>query len=135
MLFSALVACTAVWLMVSPYLGLESGFRAATVVTAGIAALILAPLRITSSTARWSTAALGLALGLLNFGPTAPPGSLANLGTCAVLLIIGGIAPDPVAVPAHAAEEITAKTAAPASASVPGVRLPAGRRALGGAMA
>jgi len=136
MLFSALVACTAVWMMVSPYLGLESGFRAAAVVVAGIAALILAPLRITSSTARWSTAGLGLALGLLNFGPAAPLGSLADLGTCAVLLIIGGIAPEPVAaVPARVAEEITAETMAPARASAPGVRLPTGRRALGGATA
>jgi len=136
MLFSALVACTAVWMMLSPYLGLESGLRAAAVVAAGIAALVLAPLRITSSTARWSTAALGLALGLLNFGPAAPVGSLASLGTCAVLLIIGGIAPEPVAVaPARAAEEITTRTVASASTSRPGVRVPAGRRALGGALA
>ncbi|HEY8925336.1 MAG TPA: hypothetical protein VIU64_13205 [Polyangia bacterium] len=134
MLFSALAACTAVWMMVSPYLGLESGLRATAIVAAGIAALILAPLRMTSPTARWSTAALGLALGLLNFGPTAPLASLANLGTCAVLLIIGGIAPEPVAIPARVAEEVTAKTMAPASAPGPGVRLPAGRR-LGGAMA
>jgi len=136
MLFSALVACTAVWMMVSPYLGLETGFRAVAIVAAGIVALILAPLRITSATARWSTAALGLALGLLNFGPMASLGSLANLGTCAVLLIIGGIAPEPVAsVSAPAVDEITTKVVAPAGASQPAVRLPAGRRAFGGALA
>jgi len=132
MLFSALVACTAIWMMVSPYLGLETGFRAVAIVAAGIVALILAPLRITSSTARWTTAALGLGLGLLNFGPMASLGSLANLGTCAVLLIIGGIAPEPVA---PAVDEITTKVVAPAAVSQPAARLPAGRRAFGGALA
>ena len=135
MLFSALVACTAVWMMVSPYLGLESGFRAAAIVTAGIAALVLAPLRLTSPTARWSTAALGLAVGLLNLGSMASLGSLANLGTCAVLLIIGGIAPEPVAAAhAQADDEITAKVAAPAGSAQLAARYAAGRRALGGAL-
>lgn len=132
MLFSALVSCTAIWLLVTPYLGLETGPRAGVAVAVGIVALILAPLRITSSAARWATAALGLMLGLFNFGPGAPLLSLASLGTCAVLLVIGGIAPQPVAAPApRVAEEITAKVVAPA----PAARATRGPRTLGQALA
>jgi hypothetical protein len=96
MFLPALGALAAMWLLVSPYLGLEVGTRALLAVTIGIATLILAPLGVWFRSARWAMACGGLVLGFVDLAAFASIGSLASLGTCAVLIILGGIAPEPV---------------------------------------
>jgi hypothetical protein len=96
MFFPALGALAAMWLLVSPYLGLEVGTRALLAVTLGMATLILAPLGVWFRPARWAMACVGLVLGFVDLAAFGSIGSLASLGTCAVLIILGGIAPEPV---------------------------------------
>ena len=103
MLFPALGMTTAVWLVSAALLGLETGFRAEFTVTLAVAVMVLAPLSVWYQRAGFAMAALGIALGFANFGLSAPLGALASGAMCAVTLILAGMAPRPIAVPAIAA--------------------------------
>src|SRR5204862_8321703 len=111
--FPSLGALAAMWLLVCPYLGLEVGPRALLAVTIGILTLVLAPPGVRFRSARWAMASLGLVLAFVNFAAYAPMGGLANLGTCAVLIILGGIAPEPVMAGAPDASTSEAPAASP----------------------
>jgi hypothetical protein len=90
---------TAVWLLLAPGLGLQSGPRSAVAVFVGVAALALAPLANWRRAPRALLAALGLALALVNFALPGSAGALADFATCAVALIIAGLAPAPEVLP------------------------------------
>jgi hypothetical protein len=96
MLFPVVGAVTAMWLLASPLVGLETGFRAALAIGVGLAALVLAPLGIWSGWARRSVAVLGMALALVSFADPPSIGALASFAACATALVVAGAAPSPV---------------------------------------
>lgn len=93
----ALGMLTAVWLLLAPFVELETGARLTSAVVVGLASLVLAPLSIWSRRAGPAMAVLGVALSALNFIAPGSVGSMADLATCGVLLAIAGLAPSPVA--------------------------------------
>jgi len=95
MLSPVLGATTAIWLLLAPVLELQSAQRAAIGVAVGLAALILSPLGNWRRAPRAALGALGLGLALVNFVLPGTIGSLADFATCAVALIIAGVAPAP----------------------------------------
>ena len=102
MLFPALGMTTAVYLMMTPLLGLESGLRAVLCVGVGVACAVLAPLSVRYSKAgAWMTA-LGIVLGTANLVVDAPIGAFASLSIAALGLLFGGTALVPVLVATRA---------------------------------
>jgi len=91
----ALAATTAIWLLLAPVLGLQSGPRSTIGVAVGVAALLLAPLGMWTRGARAALGALGLALALVNLVLPGSIGSLADFATCAAALMIAGGLPAP----------------------------------------
>jgi hypothetical protein len=125
MLFPALGMTTAIWLVFAPLLGVETGFRADFTVTAGLLALILAPLGVRYRAAAYAVGALGIVLGFANFVLWAPIGGYASLSSSAVALIIAGMAPVPTVVPAvRATVPATVRTSVAPAAPQPEPRLP-----------
>jgi hypothetical protein len=102
MLFPALSAATATWLLLTPYLGMETGSRAVLAVTVGAAALILSPLSLYSRVAAKTLVLLGALLALVNFVDPQGIGNLVNYATAAVGLVIAGAAPHPRSISAAA---------------------------------
>jgi hypothetical protein len=106
MLFPALGTVTAMWLLFTPLIGLETGFRATVAISFGLAALALAPLSVRFRSAGRGLALLGGLLAAINFielgtgGMNGMNGMMANFASCAVALVIAGMAPMPVVVPA-----------------------------------
>lgn len=98
MLFPVIGAVSAMWLLISPLIELETGVRALLAVSVGAAALVLAPLGIWSRRARSALAALGWIIGLANFVLLPQMGGLANFAVCGVALVVAGMAPQPVTV-------------------------------------
>lgn len=92
----ALGMLTAVWLLLAPFVELETGARLTSAVVVGLASLVLAPLSIWSRRAG-PAMVLGVALSALNFIAPGSVGSMADLATCGVLLAIAGLAPSPAA--------------------------------------
>jgi hypothetical protein len=127
MLFPALGMTTAMWLLVGPLLGVETGLRAALTVGVGFVALVLSPLSLWSRRAGQGLAALGILLGLANFVLFAPIGAYASLASCATALIAAGMAPapSPVREPAAVAEPVPAPVAKRPSSVAASPRLPA----------
>jgi hypothetical protein len=125
MLFPALGMTTAIWLVFAPLLGVETGFRAGFTVTAGLLALILAPLGVRYKAAAYAVGALGIVLGFANFVMWAPIGGYVSLSTCAVTLLIAGMAPVPTVVPVVRATELeTDRTSAAPAAPQTERRIP-----------
>ena len=108
MLFPALGMTTAVWLMIVPLFGLETGYRAGLSVATGILALPLALGSVWSFRAGIGLAVLAMILCLVDFTVSAPIGAIANYATCCAALAIAGMAPRPVSTfaPAAAADEV-----------------------------
>ena len=97
MLTPALSATVGAWLILCPFMGLETGPRAILATLVGWAAVLLSPLGIWRPGARWAVAAMGTALGLFTLAvPPSTLGSLVNWATSAVLLAIAGVMPTPV---------------------------------------
>jgi hypothetical protein len=94
------------WLLFTPLIGLETGFRATVAITFGLAALVLAALSVRFRSAGRGLALLGALLSVINFvhlgtgGLNGMNGMMANFASCAVALVIAGMAPLPVVVPA-----------------------------------
>src|SRR6185369_3203788 len=84
MLFPALGLTAAIWLVVTPLLGIEVGFRADLAVAAGLLAVVLLPVGVWFRKASAAAAAVGIFLGVANFVLDAPIGAYASLATCAV---------------------------------------------------
>ena len=111
MLSPALSATVGAWLILCPYMGLETGPRAVLATAVGWAAVLLSPLGIWRSGARWAVAAMGTALGLFTLAvPPSTLGSLINWATSAVLLAVAGMVPSPVVIPAAASLAAAAPT-------------------------
>jgi hypothetical protein len=101
MLSPALSATVGAWLILCPYMGLETGPRAILATAVGWAAVLLSPLGIWRPGARWAVAAMGTALGLFTLAvPPSTLGSLINWTTSGVLLALAGMIPTPVVVAA-----------------------------------
>jgi hypothetical protein len=96
MLFPAIGLTTAVWLLMAPLLGLETGFRAGLGIAVGVAVAVLLPLGYLDRRANVATAALGIFMGFANFFLPAPTLAYASYATCAVLLIVAGLPAWPV---------------------------------------
>jgi len=129
MLFPALGTVTAMWLLFTPLIGLETGFRATVAVAFGLAALVLAPLSVRFRSAGLGLAVLGAVLSVINFIELGTGGMngmngmmMASFASCAVALVIAGMAPMPVVVPAAELE-----TAPPVGQAIP-APLPADER-------
>ena len=103
MLFPAVGTMTAMWLALSPLMGVDVGFRAGLALAVGIVALVLAPLGLWSPASRKVVVWIGSLLAFTNF---VIPGSglgMANFAACGSILIIAALAPQPVVeVPATA---------------------------------
>jgi hypothetical protein len=125
MLFPALGLSAAMWLIVTPLLGIETGFRADLAVTAGMLAIVLLPIGIWVRKASAAAGAVGIVLGFANFFLDAPIGSYASLATCGVTLLIGAMAPWPVTVKAAVPFARPADVAAIEGAKHPEAELPA----------
>ena len=95
MLSPAFAAVTAVWLMLAPALGLETGARAYLAIASGVVAFVLSPLSVWSGQARAAVASVGLVLALGNFFLPCPIEALANFATCGMARILAGLAPSP----------------------------------------
>ena len=67
MLFPAIGLTTAVWLLMAPLLGLETGARAGMGIAVGLAVAVLLPLGYLDRRANVATAALGIFMGFANF--------------------------------------------------------------------
>ena len=67
MIFPAIGLTTAVWLLMAPLLGLESGVRAGVGIAVGVAVAVLMPLGFLYRRANVATAALGIFMGFANF--------------------------------------------------------------------
>lgn len=96
MLFPAIGLTTAVWLLMAPLLGLETGFRAGLGMAIGLAVAVLLPLGYVNRRANVATAALGIFMGFANFFLPASTLAYASFATCAALLILAGLPPWPV---------------------------------------
>ena len=96
MLFPAIGLTTAVWLLMAPLLGLESGVRAGLGIAVGVAVAVLLPLGFLYRRANVATAALGIFMGFANFFLPGPTLALASFATCSVLLILAGLPAWPV---------------------------------------
>ena len=114
MLFPALGAVTAMWLVLCPFLDLETGYRAVLATWVGGGALVLAPLGIWFRQARWASAALGTLLGVVALFDPPALGGLANFIACGSALVVAGMAPQPVV-------EVTGRTGAVPSAAEDGL--------------
>ena len=120
MLFPAIGLTTAVWLLMAPLLGLETGFRAGLGMAIGLAVAVLLPLGYVNRRANVATAALGIFMGFANFFMPASTLAYASFATCGVLLILAGLPPWPVvdgvrvvvAAPAPAVARDTLQTSA-----------------------
>jgi hypothetical protein len=115
MLFQAFGTLTAIWLLMSPLLELETGFRSGLAVSVGLAALLLAPLGFWHRWANGLLAGLGAVLMFANFIQAPPIPSMANFAVCAVALVAAGMAP----MPRVEAARLTAGNARPPSDAVP----------------
>ena len=96
MLFPAIGLTTAVWLLMAPLLGLETGVRAGVGITVGLAVAVLLPLGYLNQRANVATAAFGIFMGFANFFLPATTLAYASFATCAVLLIVAGLPAWPV---------------------------------------
>ncbi len=113
MFFSAVGMMTAMWLVISPLLGVDTGFRAGLAVAIGIVAMILAPLGLWSPAARRVVVWAGLLLAFVNFVVPGTVLGMANFAACGSFLIIGALAPQPVVeVPVVATAHAPVKTEA-----------------------
>ena len=96
MIFPAIGLTTAVWLLMAPLLGLESGVRAGLGIAVGVAVAVLMPLGFLYRRANVATAALGIFMGFANFFMPGTTLAYASFATCSVLLIYAGLPAWPV---------------------------------------
>lgn len=116
MLFPALGLTTAMWLLMGPLMGVETGGRAVLTVTVGVLVLVFGILGVRYRAAAWVVAALGGLLGFVNLLTSAPIESCASLATCAVALLAAGAAPQPVVLASTPAAAAPVEAAAVANA-------------------
>lgn len=102
MLFPALGLTTAIWLLMGPFMGIETGARAVLTVGVGALVAVMAPLALRYRAAAWAVVALGAALGVANLLMSVSIASDASLATAAFALVLAGAAPQPVSLPSAA---------------------------------
>jgi hypothetical protein len=85
----------ALWLVVAPLLGIETGFRAGLSVACGVAAILLSLASIWRFGAGIALTALAFLLSLVNFLVEGTFGGMASYASCAVALAVAGMAPIP----------------------------------------
>ena len=95
----------ALWLMVAPLMGIETGFRAHLSLATGIVTLVLSVASIWRFSAGVAMAAVALLLAVVNLLAPASMGGLASYAFCAAALAIAGMSPRPTTMTAHAAGE------------------------------
>lgn len=85
----------ALWLIVAPLLGIETGFRAGVSVLCGAAAILLALVSIWRFAAGIGLAVVALVLQLVNLLVAGTFGGVASFAFCTAALAVAGMAPHP----------------------------------------